>query len=101
MKPVGALSSLVVIECALAAFPKSQTFNVMALRSASPIHFAPLSAANGSLFLNLFKQGAKCSGESGDKKERATFYVKDSMLFLYSHEDKKQVVFVDGSVMGT
>ncbi|KHO00756.1 uncharacterized protein MAM_01534 [Metarhizium album ARSEF 1941] len=81
---------------ALAVPYRPQAFDIMALRSASPIHFAPLSAAQGSLFLNLRHQGATCKGANN----RATFYLDESKLFLYSDGDVVQQVYVDRSGMG-
>lgn len=89
--------SLALAGTALAAPSKPQAFDIMALRSASPIHFASLSASKGSLFLNLPKQDARCNGENN----RATFYLQGSKLFLYSEGDKAQQIFVDRSGMGT
>ncbi|KAL6876864.1 hypothetical protein J3F83DRAFT_727334 [Trichoderma novae-zelandiae] len=82
-----------------AAPPPKQpkTFDVMALRSASPIHFSQVSAARSGLFLGLPQQNATCKGASGG---HATFYVADEELVLYSCEGVKQKVFVDRSGMG-
>ncbi|KAK2589603.1 hypothetical protein QQS21_012720 [Conoideocrella luteorostrata] len=90
------ISSVFFAGTALAAPSKPQAFDVMALRSASPIHFASLSAAKSSLFLNLPKQDAQCKGENN----RAVLYLQGSKLFLYSDGDKLQQVFVDRSGMG-
>lgn len=72
-------------------------FELMALRSASPIHFAPFSAAHSTLFLNLPHQNASCEGENPN---RATFYIKHGGLFLYSKDGETQEIFVDRSGMG-
>lgn len=81
---------------ALSADPSApRAFDVMALRSASPVHFAALRAARGSLLLNLDEQKAECKGEN----TRATMYIQDTRLFLYS-SDQPQRVFVDRSAMG-
>ena len=73
------------------------TFSVMALRSASDIHFAHVSAAKRSVFLKLPDQCATCDGESDGT---ATFYRKDGGLFLYSVDKPVQQLFVDRSGMG-
>ncbi|OAQ68101.1 hypothetical protein VFPPC_13621 [Pochonia chlamydosporia 170] len=88
--------SLALAGTTLAAPPNTQAFDIMALRSASPIHFAALSASRGSFFLNLPKQNAQCKGDNN----RATLYLQGSKLFLYSDEAKPQQVFVDRSGMG-
>lgn len=89
--------ALALAGTALAAPTKPQAFDIMSLRSASPIHFASLSASRGSFFLNLPNQNAQCNGENN----RATLYLQGSKLFLYSAGDKAQQVFVDRSGMGT
>lgn len=98
MKFSAAIATLAAAGSALAAPSGPKAFDLMALRSASPIHFASFSAAESSLFLNLQEQGAKCDG---DNHNRATFYLKDGGLFLYSKGGKHQQIFVDRSGMGT
>lgn len=71
---------------------------MMALHSASPIHFAQMSAAKSGLYLNFPLQNATCKGESSG---HATFYIANEELVLYSCEQEKQKVFVDRSGMGT
>jgi hypothetical protein len=72
----------------------------MALRSASPIHFAQGSASQNKLVLNLpeDKFDSKCA--DGDSKRDATLYIKDGGLYLYGGKDKVQQFFVDRSGMG-
>ncbi|KAL6837282.1 hypothetical protein V8C43DRAFT_308318 [Trichoderma afarasin] len=77
--------------------PAVRTFDVMALHSASPIHFAQMSAAKSGLYLNFPLQNATCKGESSG---HATFYIANEELVLYSCEQEKQKVFVDRSGMG-
>lgn len=89
--------SLLVASAVAAPQKAPATFDVMALRSASPIHFSEVSAAKGGLFLNLSHQNATCEGKSsGD----ATFYIENEELVLYSCKGEKQKVFVDRSGMG-
>ncbi|KND92155.1 hypothetical protein TOPH_03119 [Tolypocladium ophioglossoides CBS 100239] len=97
MKLSAVIASLAAAGSSVAAPSEPKTFNLMALRSASPIHFAPVSAARSSIFLNLKDQGAECKGDSYN---RATFYLKDGGLFLYSKGGKRQQIFVDRSGMG-
>ncbi|TFB02855.1 Cell wall protein phiA [Trichoderma ghanense] len=78
--------------------PEPKTFDIMALRSASPIHFSQVSAAKSGLFLDLPAQNATCKGD--ESKGSATFYVENEELVLYSSEGVKQKVFVDRSGMG-
>ncbi|PNY23137.1 Uncharacterized protein TCAP_06918 [Tolypocladium capitatum] len=97
MKFSAAIATLAAAGSALAAPSEPETFDLMALRSASPIHFAPFSAAKSNILLNLKHQNATCEG---DNYNRATFYLKDSGLFLYSKGVKHQRIFVDRSGMG-
>ncbi|KAL6801365.1 hypothetical protein GGI42DRAFT_43809 [Trichoderma sp. SZMC 28013] len=89
--------SLLLSSANAAPPPAPRTFDVMALHSASPIHFAQLSAAKSGLFLNLPLQNATCKGKSSG---HATFYIANEELFLYSCEGEKQRAFVDRSGMG-
>ncbi|PKS12415.1 hypothetical protein jhhlp_000621 [Lomentospora prolificans] len=74
------------------------TFNLMALRSASAIHFANFNAALSSVFLRLPEQNATCNSESDGS---ATFYLKDGGLYLYDDNSADpQQLFVDRSGMG-
>ncbi|KAI9149041.1 Cell wall protein phiA [Paramyrothecium foliicola] len=73
-------------------------FGIMSLRSASPIHFGQVSAAQSNLFIHLPDQHATCKGKP---QNEATFYVKDGELFLYTPpKAPKQKVYVDRSGMG-
>ena len=77
-----------------------EVFNLMSLRSASPIHFGSFSAASSSIFINLpaDQQGATCEG---DGHGVAYFYLQDTGLFLYDgRTPKPQQIFVDRSGMG-
>lgn len=94
---ISALSLLLSSATAAPPLPP-KTFDVMALRSASPIHFAQVSAARSGLFLGLPHPNATCKGESSG---HATFYVANEELVLYSCEGEKQKIFVDRSGMGT
>ncbi|KHN94107.1 uncharacterized protein MAM_08037 [Metarhizium album ARSEF 1941] len=77
--------------------PRPQTFDVLSLRSGSPVlHYNSISASKGILLLNLSKQDVKCSGAI----TRATFYLEGSQLFLYSDGGKPQQVYADRSAMG-
>ena len=78
--------------------PVPATFDVMALRSTSPIHFAQVSAAKSSLFFDLPLSNATCTGESSG---HATFYIANEELVLYYSEGEMQKIFVDRSGMGT
>lgn len=75
-----------------------QAFGLLALRSASDIHYARVSAKVNSIFLRLDDQGATCEKESDNT---ATFYLKDGQLFLYTGDGPKQQIFADRSGMGT
>lgn len=101
-----ALTSLLAATAVSAVPTPEQTaadvkaFNLMSLRSASPIHFGSFSATKSSIFINLpaGKQGATCEG---DPKGVATFSLKDGQLFLYDgRSTDPQQIFVDRSGMG-
>ncbi|UKZ91448.1 uncharacterized protein TrAFT101_006426 [Trichoderma asperellum] len=77
--------------------PIPTAFDVLALRSASLIHFAQVSASRSSLFLGLPLSNATCKGESSG---HATFYIANQELVLYSSEGETQKIFVDRSGMG-
>lgn len=100
MKFSAAVSSIFMASSALALTPThpvfSKPFDVTASRPDSPIHLKALSAAKKGLLLNLPKQNATCHGENN----QATLYLEDSKLFLYSNENKPQLMFVDRSGMG-
>lgn len=93
------ISTLSLLAASAIAAPQKApaTFDVMALRSASPIHFAEVSAAKGGLFLNLPHSNATCEGKSSG---HVTFYIEGEELVLYSCKGEKQKVFVDRSGMG-
>ncbi|QPH12637.1 hypothetical protein C2857_004891 [Epichloe festucae Fl1] len=100
MKFSAAVSSI-FMACSALAVPatnpvRPKAFEVTASRPDSPIHLAVLSAAEKGLFLKLPKQNAICKGENN----RATLYLEGSKLFLYSDDNKPQLIFVDRSGMG-
>ncbi|KAK4098465.1 hypothetical protein N658DRAFT_499328 [Parathielavia hyrcaniae] len=72
----------------------------MALRSASPIHFAKVGAHQNQLALNLpdNKLDAQCA--DGVARPDAIFEIKDGELYLYGEGDKVQQFLVDRSGMG-
>ena len=78
----------------------TRKFGIMALRSASPIHFAEASASQNKLVLSLPE--AKLDAQCADGKARrdAIFYIKDGGLYLYGEKGKEQQFFVDRSGMG-
>lgn len=82
---------------AAAAIEDGTTFNLMALRSASDVHFAKFSAAKTSIFLNLADDGASCDAETDSA---ATFYLQDGEMYLYAASATPQQLYVDRSGMG-
>ncbi|KAI0424541.1 hypothetical protein F5Y09DRAFT_324088 [Xylaria sp. FL1042] len=80
----------------------NEPFGLMALRSASPIHFAQFSAARSSIFLNLPSQNTTCDdGTKPTTANSATFTLsEDGGLYLYSTSAPYQQLFVDRSGMG-
>jgi hypothetical protein len=79
----------------------TRKFTIMSLRSASPIHFAKAGAHENKLALNLPQDKLDAQCADGNSRADATFYIKDSELYLYGPKDKVQQVFVDRSGMGT
>ncbi|KAI0869893.1 hypothetical protein GGS24DRAFT_136696 [Hypoxylon argillaceum] len=77
-------------------------FGLLALRSASPIHFAQFGAALSSIFLDLPAQNATCDdGSKPTTANYATFTLsEDGGLYLYAASATPQQLFVDRSGMG-
>ncbi|KAI1800233.1 cell wall protein PhiA [Daldinia bambusicola] len=73
------------------------TFSLMALRSASDVHFTSFEAAKNSIFLKLPSQNASCDAGPADY---ATFYLQDGGLYLYAASETPQQLYVDRSGMG-
>jgi hypothetical protein len=71
-------------------------FSVMALRSASPIHFANLQAANNGLLLGASAQNASCGPTNPNY---AQFQLNNGSLYLYTANPPQQY-YVDRSGMG-
>ncbi|RYP89244.1 hypothetical protein DL769_000137 [Monosporascus sp. CRB-8-3] len=94
-----ALLSLSSASCVPRAseLPAESKFTLMALRSASPVHFASFGATQSSLFLNLPDQDATCDVEDPGY---ATFYLKDGGLYLYAASATPQQIYADRSGMG-
>ncbi|KAH6884795.1 hypothetical protein B0T10DRAFT_444729 [Thelonectria olida] len=80
-----------------AAPSKPVNFEVLALRSASDIHFQPLQAARGGFYLRLPNQKAVCAAKSDNS---VTLQLIDGELQLYKSSGTRQRVFVDRSGMG-
>ncbi|KZL82972.1 cell wall protein [Colletotrichum incanum] len=74
-------------------------FQLMALRSASPVHFSRFQAAKSSVFLQLPSQNATCDDREAD--DAATFYLSDDGgLYLYAASATPQQLYADRSGMG-
>ena len=81
--------------------PKPRAFGVMALRSATPIHFGQVTAVQNNIFINLPKQDAVCEIYGPLKPPgQAIFYIKDQILYLYTGSGPTQKIFVDRSGFG-
>jgi hypothetical protein len=80
--------------------PNLYHFQLMSLRSASPIHFGQFNAADDRIFINHPSQGAECL--KGDGNGPATFQLnkEDGTLFLYKVGNPRQELWVDRSGMG-
>ncbi|KJZ72834.1 hypothetical protein HIM_07778 [Hirsutella minnesotensis 3608] len=105
MKFSAAIASLAAAGSVLAtpapSAAPSKPFGIMSLRSASPIHFGQVNAAQSNIFINYPSQGAKCEIKDQSKAPTtATFYIKDEVLYLYTGRGPVQKVFADRSGMG-
>ncbi|TEA18255.1 Cell wall protein phiA [Colletotrichum sidae] len=78
--------------------PADAKFQLMSLRSASPVHFSRFQAARTAFFLQLPAQNASC--DAGNDQGVATFYLQDGGLYLYSTDFPTQQAFTDRSGMG-
>ncbi|PFH55903.1 hypothetical protein XA68_17428 [Ophiocordyceps unilateralis] len=85
------------VEAQTSASSATKPFQLMALRSASDIHFGQISASQSNIFVNLPDQNAVCKGK--DPKS-AIFYLKDQQLYLYTGSGPVQRLFVDRSGFG-
>ncbi|KPM35818.1 hypothetical protein AK830_g10751 [Neonectria ditissima] len=86
-----------LVSAAPAASTKSAPFEILTLRSASPIHFNEVQAARNSIFLQLPNQKAVCDKKSDNA---ATFQIVDGVLHLYRSSGTQQTLFTDRSGMG-
>ncbi|KAF5645165.1 hypothetical protein F52700_2365 [Fusarium sp. NRRL 52700] len=79
--------------------PAPKAFGLVALRSASPIHFTHFSASENGFLLGYpaDKQNATCSGKSDGT---AIFRLSEGELYLYSTGKTQQRVYTDRSGMG-
>ncbi|GAB1317965.1 Cell wall protein PhiA [Madurella fahalii] len=80
--------------------PPTRKFGIMALRSASPIHFARAGASQNKMALNLPESRLDAQCADGQPRAEAIFYIKDGELYLYGNEDNVQQFLVDRSGMG-
>ncbi|QPC71446.1 hypothetical protein HYE68_002198 [Fusarium pseudograminearum] len=80
--------------------PEVKIFELVALRSTSPIHHTRLQASNNGFALKLKDQGASC--DSADKINSATFTLntKTKEMLLYATSFPRQSAFTDRSGMG-
>ncbi|KAK4466299.1 hypothetical protein QBC42DRAFT_259296 [Cladorrhinum samala] len=80
--------------------PPPRRFGIMALRSASPIHFGEIIASENKMALGLAESEINAQCADGAAKKEATFYIRDGELFLYTPNDTVQQFFTDRSGMG-
>ncbi|KAF4960427.1 hypothetical protein FSARC_10487 [Fusarium sarcochroum] len=95
---IASLSGLAAAAANDTQYTNNPSFDIVALRSASKIHFSKVAAADSSLLLGLTNQDASCA--QGTKADGATFYMKNGELFLYKTDSPSQQVYVDRSGMG-
>ncbi|KAL2173912.1 uncharacterized protein P884DRAFT_302998 [Thermothelomyces heterothallicus CBS 202.75] len=100
MKLSAAVLSLFAAASWAAPTSSPRKFSVMALRSASPIHFATISATKNQLVLNLPGDKVDSQCADGETHTAATLYINDGELFLYGPDDQVQQFLVDRSGMG-
>ena len=80
-----------------APLKSGEVFQIMSLRSASPVHFGKVSASNNGFQIGNANPGASCGPEP---KDFAQFVVtEDSELYLYTANPPQQA-FIDRSGMG-
>ncbi|RSL69687.1 hypothetical protein CEP54_002238 [Fusarium duplospermum] len=75
----------------------TNTFELLALRNGSPIHFSGVQASESRLTLKKAKQGASCT--AGPADNHAIFELIGENLFLYD-KPRRQQMWVDRSGMG-
>ncbi|KAK4172866.1 hypothetical protein QBC36DRAFT_390130 [Triangularia setosa] len=78
----------------------TRKFGIMALRSASRIHFAQVGAYQSKMILNLPDEKLNAECTDGVARRDATFYIQNGELYLYGTKDKVQQFFTDRSGMG-
>lgn len=71
-------------------------FSIMSLRSASPIHYGHLQAANSGFLINTPKQNASCS----EDVNYASFKLSDAGELYLNTANPPQQAYVDRSGMG-
>jgi uncharacterized protein YdaL len=89
-------ASLAATTTALPA-TQSNTFNLIAIHSASGVQYATFNAAKSSIFAGLGSQNANCARP---EEQVATFYLNDGALYLYDQSATPQELYVDRSGMG-
>ena len=80
--------------------PDISHFQIMSLRSGSPVHFGRINAAHNSLFLNLPEQDASCYGGGNNEPAYFQHNKAEKTLWLYATANPRQQVYVDRSGMG-
>lgn len=80
------------------ALTTSVAFTLTSSRPDSSIDSLVFGAANSNLYLNLTEQNATCQYPVED--ESATFYIRDSQLFLYATKAAPRSIYADRSGMG-
>lgn len=78
----------------------ARKFGIMALRSASAIHFAQVGASQSKMVLHLPENKLDAQCTDGKARADAIFYIQDGQLFLFGGKDKVQQFFTDRSGMG-
>lgn len=76
---------------------QSNTFNLIAIHSASGVQYATFNAAKSSIFAGLASQNASCARP---EEQVATFYLNNGALYLYDQSATPQELYVDRSGMG-
>jgi hypothetical protein len=80
--------------------PDLSYFQIMALRSASPIHFGQFNAAQESIWLNYQGQNASCMAGTTDGPAYFQLNSADKTLWLYASGNPRQELYADRSGMG-
>lgn len=85
---------------ASAAPASARKFGIMALRSATPIHFTNAGAFQNQMILSIPDNKADAECADGKTRTDAIFYIENAELYLYGNGETLQQFAVDRSSTG-